>query len=157
MNWRPASVAMGLLAATVTSRAAITNDLADAEAEGRDVVRQLLATGPAENFTHTATLKILGGKGRKREVAVRSQVIVTATNWLTVYETLTTTNHSESEKLTVTHADNQPNHYSLWRFPANAREGNAGGFTAHAFAGSDFWLEDLALEFIHWPGQKILK
>jgi hypothetical protein len=25
------------------------------------------------------------------------------------------------------------------------------------FAGSDFWLADLGLEFLHWPGQKILR
>ena len=25
------------------------------------------------------------------------------------------------------------------------------------FAGSDFWICDLGLEFFHWPGQKILK
>jgi hypothetical protein len=26
-----------------------------------------------------------------------------------------------------------------------------------SFAGSDFWLADLGLEFFHWPGQKVLK
>ncbi|MGP8021051.1 MAG: outer membrane lipoprotein-sorting protein [Limisphaerales bacterium] len=26
-----------------------------------------------------------------------------------------------------------------------------------SFAGSDFWVEDLSLEFFHWPEQKILK
>ena len=25
------------------------------------------------------------------------------------------------------------------------------------FAGSDFWLADLGLEFLHWPGQRLLK
>jgi hypothetical protein len=25
------------------------------------------------------------------------------------------------------------------------------------FANSDFWIADLGLEFLHWPGQKILK
>ncbi len=25
------------------------------------------------------------------------------------------------------------------------------------FANSDFWLADLGLEFLHWPGQKILR
>ena len=25
------------------------------------------------------------------------------------------------------------------------------------FAGSDFWICDLGLEFLHWPGQKILR
>jgi hypothetical protein len=25
------------------------------------------------------------------------------------------------------------------------------------FAGSDFWLVDLALEFLHWPQQRVLK
>ena len=25
------------------------------------------------------------------------------------------------------------------------------------FAGSDFWIADLGLEFFHWPEQKVLK
>src|SRR5436190_1178348 len=32
-----------------------------------------------------------------------------------------------------------------------------GDHLAKPFAGSDFWLCDLALEFLHWPEQKILK
>lgn len=157
MKLRLASVAMGLLAATLTSSSATTNEASDAEAEGRDVARQLLAAWPAEDLTHTAILKILNGKGHRREIPVRSEIIVTDTNWLTVYETLTTTNILESEKLTVTHTFNQPNRYSLSYHQTNGSVRTTDGLTVQSFAGSDFWLEDLALEFIHWPGQKILK
>ena len=29
-------------------------------------------------------------------------------------------------------------------------------FTMNPFAGSDFWVADLGLEFFHWPAQKVL-
>ena len=187
MSWRLASVAIGWLATALTLSAAITNDDAASEIEGREVVRQLLATQPAENLAHSAVLKIRDGKGRKREIPVRSHIIATETNWLTVYETLATTNVPESETLTVTHTCGQPNRYALsYQQPSGrvdvtfgpegfhlSRQGNpevdaaflpfkekdsaTGALTMRPFAGSDFWFVDLGLEFLHWPGQKVLK
>ena len=157
MSRRLATVAMAGLATTLALSAAITNEDAAAEIEGREVVRQLLGTWPAENLTHSAVLKIRDGKGRKREIPVRSQILVTDTNWLTVYETLATVNEPENQTLTVTHAAGQPNRYSLSDHQPNRSVSASDGLTMPAFAGSDFCLVDLGLEFLHWPGQKVLK
>jgi hypothetical protein len=32
-----------------------------------------------------------------------------------------------------------------------------GGDIFQSFGGSDFWLADLGLEFLHWPGQRLVK
>lgn len=157
MSLRPAFLAIGFLTAVLTLAGATTNKLSDAEIEGRDVVRQLLEFRPAENLTHLATLKIRDGKKHKLEIPVRSEIIVTETNWLTVYETLTNTNAQEYEKLTVTHSFNQPNLYTLSTHQTCGAVASTDGLTMRPYAGSDFWLADLGLEFIHWPGQKILK
>jgi hypothetical protein len=48
--------------------AAATNQLSDAEIEGRNIVQHLLAQRPAENFTNTGTLKIRDAKRQRTEI-----------------------------------------------------------------------------------------
>ena len=65
--------------------------------------------------------------------------------------------------LTVTHFEDAPNQYQLIKVfleadkfsPVNAEL--TGEQTMTPFAGSDFWISDLGLEFFHWPDQKIIK
>jgi len=142
--------------------AAATNDLADAEIQGRDLARQLLEQQPATNFTHAGVLKIRDAKGRRSEVPVKCEVIVTATNWQSVYETLPGTNSPGICRFTVTHDGLSPNGYKLAEGSGvvditGSIQNLPGPATMIPFAGSDFWLADLGLEFFHWPQQKILK
>ena len=64
-------------------------------------------------------------------------------------------------KLTVIHSGEQPNRYELIDPAATgatngiARELNREQIMA-PFAGSDFWIADLGLEFLHWPRQRVL-
>jgi hypothetical protein len=158
---RRAWAAVLLLAATAKVAAATTNELSEAEAEGRNLAHQLCEVRPAENFTNTSTLNIRPAKGRKREIPLRTVTTLTETNWVTVYETLPNTNAPEGQRLTVTHAGTRPNQYTLTRLQTNAVAG-CGGLPERvlpmsAFANSDFWLADLGLEFLHWPGQNLLK
>ena len=84
------------------------------------------------------------------------------TNWVSVYETLASADRPGGAKLTVIHTGGQPNRYEL------VEPGAAGGTNAVAkeltpeqtmvpFAGSDFWVADLGLEFLHWPDQRVLR
>ena len=65
-------------------------------------------------------------------------------------------------KLTVIHSGDRPNRYELIE-PAGAGATNAvtkqltPDQTMIPFAGSDFWVADLGLEFLHWPQQRLLK
>jgi hypothetical protein len=150
---RFALAAVSLLAA-VDVTAATTNDLSDAEIQGRQLAQQLCNTRPAENITNTGVFKIRDAKKRWREIPVRFQITAApadAPSWEARYET-TGTNHW---LLTISHAANQPNQYRLVRpdGPANL----TGNETALPFAGSDFWIADFGLEFLFWPEQKILK
>jgi hypothetical protein len=51
--------------------------------------------------------------------------------------------------------DDRSNGYRL--FGDGFQKNLAGDETMTPFAGSDFWIADLGLEFFHWPEQKILK
>jgi hypothetical protein len=63
------------------------------------------------------------------------------------------TNGTPAETLTILRSTGQTNQYSL----TIAGKQTATVSLTHAFAGSDFWLLDLGLEFFHWPQQKALR
>ena len=101
-------------------------------------------------------------KSENIEIPARFEIVCTATNWLSVYETLNPAGPPGGVKLTVTHSDNQPNQYQL------IERGEPGATnirpreltpnqTMMPFAGSDFWAADLGLEFLHWPEQRLLR
>ena len=145
---RLALVAMSLLVA-FGALAATTNELSDAEIAGRKLVQQILELRPTENLTNTGVLKIRPKKQKQTEIPVTFKVVVTPTNWSSVYD-------AGMSWVTIIHADATADEY---RFHAeNGKEVNlSGDQTMFPFAGSDFWIADLGLEFFHWPQQKILK
>jgi hypothetical protein len=135
---------------------------AKAEIEGQALAQQLIAQKPAENSTISGLLKIRDGKGNRREIPVQSLIGTTPTNWHSVYETSGSSNATGLVKLEVIHCENAPNQYRLWQPVAAGGYGGEGRVMTGRevmmpFAGSDFWLADLGLEFLHWPGQRLLK
>jgi hypothetical protein len=142
-----------ILLAAIGAVAATTNDLSDAEIEGRKLAQQLCEARPAES-TNTGVLKIRDAKKHWLEIPVRFQITAAqadSSGWEARYET-TGTNHW---LLTISHAANQPNHYRL--VGPDGPADLTGNKTAVPFAGSDFWIADFGLEFLFWPEQKILK
>jgi YD repeat-containing protein len=136
-------------------------DPVQAEQEARALVAEMLAQRPDQNTTNTGQARIRDAAGKEREIPMRFEITATSTNWMSVYETLAPAGGSGGERLTVVHAAGQPNQYLL---------ANSAGATTNAapreltpaqtmipFAGSDFWVADLGLEFLHWPKQRLLK
>jgi hypothetical protein len=162
MKGRLARSALWLAAALGATAAAATNDLPEAQREGGRLVGQLLEQPPTENSAFSGVLRMRDGKGRRTEVPVKCQVIVTATNWQSVYEVVGSTNAHSAVKLTVTHNGTLPNTYELTQGDATGTcctvsDASTSAQTMAPFAGSDFWIADLGLDFFHWPEQKVLK
>ena len=168
MRLRFAPVALGLLAA-IGAAAATTNGLSDAEIQGRQFVQQILEGRLSGNSTNAGVLQIRDGKGKRSEIPVSCRVIVTATNWQNVYEAGAT---NQAVTLWVIHTPDQSNEYfyrtnSADRVPVLGNiptlghlfrnQPLSGAELMTSFAGSDFWIADLGLEFFHWPQQKVLK
>jgi len=127
---------------------AVTNEVADAEIEGRELVRQILDMRPSQSLTNSGTLRIRDRKGNSRTARIRCDVVVTATNWFNVYEISGT--KTVSFKLVVFHdSPGSKRREFTWvtKEDSDARL---------PFAG-DFSEVDLGLEFFHWPAQKVLK
>ena len=136
-------------------------DPVEAEQQGRALVADLLAQRPERSSTNSGVMRIRDANGTQREVHIQFEVIPQSAAWLNIYEALPTSN-TAGEKLTILHVDEKPNEYTVSRVSeARGAEGEArklsGNQTMIAFAGSDFWLADLGLEFLHWPKQLLLK
>ena len=57
----------------VRATAAATNDLSDAEIQGRQLAQQLCEAQPAENFTNTGVLQIRDGKGKTSKIPIKDR------------------------------------------------------------------------------------
>ena len=141
-----------LLAAlgVMDSLAGTTNDSAQATIEGHALAQQLLSLRPETGFTNTGKLIIRAPKSKRREVDYTCRVVVTATNWMSFYSAQQRANVLPG--YSVEHRDGAANIYRDDRL----------NFLTHtqmsaAFAGSDFSLTDLGLEFFHWPDQRVVK
>ncbi len=135
-------------------------DPVQAEQEARALVADLLAQRPDQNTTNTGQVRIRDGAGKEREIPVQFEITATPTNWASVYETLTPAGGPGGEKLTVIHASGQPNQYQLVGLAGTSKavpKELTPEQTMIPFAGSDFWVADLGLEFLHWPKQRLLK
>ena len=146
----------------VGAMAQTTNVLSDAEIQGRKLAQQLCEARPAENFTNTGVLKIRDSKGGQTNLSVKCEIIITATNWENNYIAFLKFGPNGiwvcTETFTVVHDGSSVNRY-LRQFYCNPDQAT-GLFPVEKnmpFVNSDFWAEDLGLEFFHWPEQKILK
>lgn len=133
-------------------------DPVEAAKQGRELVMEILAQSPAQNYTNTGVLKIRDADGNRTNVPVKCTVYVTAADWETEYVAITKPSLTipfGSGALRVVHSNGCPNYYLHYAFdvPALLR----GNQTMTPFLRSDFWIADLGLEFLHWPDQKVLK
>jgi Outer membrane lipoprotein-sorting protein len=137
-------------------------DPVQAAKEARALVAEMLAQRPDQNATNTGLVTIRDAAGKEREIPVQFDITATPTNWASSYRTLPSPAGPGGLKLTVIHSDEQPNRYELFD-PAAAGGTNAAtkeltpGQLMMPFAGSDFWIADLGLEFLHWPKQRLLR
>jgi hypothetical protein len=121
--------------------------------EGQELAAKLRSAFPAENSEFSGVLEITDRAGKPVAfVPVVSKVVVTETNWHVTYR-VAPTNGAPAETLVIWHAPDQSSQYSL-TVGTNAA---ATAPLTRSFAGSDFWLLDLGLEFCHWPQQRALR
>jgi Outer membrane lipoprotein-sorting protein len=140
-----------------------TNGLSDAEIKGQQLAAELLQESPVTNLTEKGTLKIRNSKGVTTEIPVTFDTGPDVGSWIAGYRATLTNDHTILW-LVITHRNNLSNLYIVRNhdymqqhvsiiptFQLNESQIMA------PFAGSDFWIADLGLEFFHWPEQKVLK
>ncbi len=133
---------------------AVTLNAAQAESEAHALVADVLSQKPSQ--TNSGLLKIRDASGLQRELPMRFEICSSATGSTSVYEAKDPGPPRRELKLTVIHTDGRPNQYLLSENGAPART-LTGNEAMIPFAGSDFWVADLGLEFLHWPQQRLSK
>ena len=149
----PAALVIGFLAVASSARAAEAtgSDLAD----GAALAAELRTARPTHSFTNAAILHRRQSDGHRTQVPIRIETAVP-----TVGDEWTVTYRAEpggtgsAETLTL--------HYRPGQVPDRRLTRNGGATSSpvgpsEPFAGSDFSVSDLALEFLHWPEQKVIR
>ena len=122
------------------------------EREAQEIVNRIRTTRPPENSSVEGVFKVFRGRRLHAVIPFRSEVVVTATNWQAIFQTLPSTNSLPLEKLVITHRPDEADEYQFSRVASQHTK-----VRATAFAGSDFFAGDLGLDFLNWPGQRLLK
>jgi hypothetical protein len=133
-----------------------TNTLAGS-IEARALAEKIYWAGPETNSTQNGILKLSDPDGKATVIPVRIEVVMTATNWQSVYSA--GSNPELAGGVVIVHVEGEPNQYfpNVKPPPAGRDALTASELTSPLAPGSDFWLCDLGLEFLRWPHQKILK
>lgn len=117
---------------------------------GEQLAARLIAQRPTTDFTNHGTLKIRGRDLGNTNLPLVCVTQVSGPDWTATYR-------AGQATLVVTHPDHAPARYSLAIGGGPPRELLRPDELTTAFAGSDFQVGDLGLDFFQWPGQRILK
>jgi hypothetical protein len=128
--------------------------------EGKELVENVLSRKPPENTQVLGLLKIRPADGPIVEIPTQMTVKISPDSWEDIYKTQPVGDRP-GEILIIRHQGMQPNQYLFGRYAKRDEKPKVEPLDAsklfQAFAGSDFYLADLGLEFFHWPSQKIVK
>lgn len=154
-----AGVGIGLWTLAVTAAEPQTA-LSKAEGDGQSLAASLREQRPSSEFATTGTLSIRHPEGERTNLFLRMRVEVGDPSWKSVYEAGPNSNRI-THQLTIVHSNGAAPQYLLAQADASGQLSAPHPLdVAHAadsFAGTDFGMCDLGLEFFHWPQQRVVK
>ena len=148
---------LSLLVAATLCAAAQSND--PLIRQGQSIAAELRSSMPVEENNVRGVLEIRSRKNKVSEnIPVIFSVLVSNNHWDAIYETGQTPERG-SEKLVVRHFEDRSNQYFYAKAPApTGALPELKELKPHEadipLAGSDFWLTDLGMDFLHWPLQR---
>jgi hypothetical protein len=125
------------------------------DVEGAALAQELVSQRPESGTTNVGTLRIRLRGQPPRVLPLRVIVEPGSPDWQGRYEVGAGTN---LHLLIIHHGTAATRGYTLAEPGPGGPHTNRpnGNATMVRFAGSDFWVADLGLEFLHWPGQRIV-
>ena len=120
---------------------------------GADFAMQMRAMRPVKPVQAKGKLRIRDMRGKRREVLVQFRTFVIGKSLINIYQT-------QQGSLTVNRNLGQPTVFTVAPPPPvdpNKVQKLNGDQAMQPFEGSDFWMADLGLAFLHWPKQEIIK
>lgn len=131
-----------------------------AEREGQTLAASLREQRPTSEFATTGTLSIRHPNGERTTLFLRMHVEVGDPAWKNIYEAGPNSNRI-THQLTIVHTNGASPQYLLAQADAAGALAPSqtldSAHVADSFAGTDFGMCDLGLDFFHWPHQRIVK
>ncbi|MCI0747431.1 MAG: outer membrane lipoprotein-sorting protein [Verrucomicrobia subdivision 3 bacterium] len=150
-----ALAALVLCASSATSEPTLPAG-ADPRQVAQELVRDLRASRPASNSELTGALKIRAEDGPTRSVPIECAIRVGPESWQAGYQSYGT--NGVPERALIVHWPDKPNEYLYGRGTnGSAPQPITRAEAIQPIGGSDFWLIDLGLDFLHWPSQRVIK
>ncbi|HEY1171265.1 MAG TPA: outer membrane lipoprotein-sorting protein [Verrucomicrobiae bacterium] len=122
--------------------------------EGQALAMEICSMGPEKDSSMTATLQIQRDRRTEVSIPIEIKLIKGDKGWKSIYQTRST-NVSDSVILTITHTPGELNSYEVKSGTNQQPQTIAHNSTGVPFAGSDFWISDLGLEFFRWKDQRV--
>jgi len=135
----------------MVARGAVVPETRDAAA-GQQLAQKLQALAPSEPAAFRGVFELERPRQDDRLVPVTTQVELTNDGWIVTYRAQVA---SGDETLTILHHAGRPSTYTH-SVPGRNPISVVGDRATNSFAGSDFALLDLGLEFFHWPIQVVV-
>ena len=124
--------------------------------QGAELAARLRAAVPEAADEFKGTLETIARDDSITTVPIVSRIIPGSNQWTVSYLALDAQGRP-TEELSIVHT---PGGTNVYRWRASGAGANAGATSVpalnRAFAGSEFWVGDLGLDFLHWPGQRVL-
>ena len=124
--------------------------------EGCALAEELCALAPIRDSSMTATLYIRRDRKTEVSVPIAMKLIKGEHGWKSIYQTRST-NSAEMVALTINQSPGSMNSYELLSGTNEKPREITHNTTGIPFAGSDFWISDLGLEFFRWKDQRVTK
>ncbi|MGC8830451.1 MAG: outer membrane lipoprotein-sorting protein [Verrucomicrobiia bacterium] len=120
--------------------------------EGTKLAAELRNLAPASETLLRGTLKRKQSDGSINSLILISKIIPQDNKWVNIYETVNPEN-SDYEQLAIIHSPGQKNRYIYTT--KNGKDETPD--LSKPFAGSDFAIGELGLEFFHWQTQYLIR
>jgi hypothetical protein len=156
---RPAFTCLGLaMMAIAIAPALLGSEPPALPNNGPALAAHLRSTPPPDDLEVNGLIRVRHHNGRRTTQPFRYRIITGHDQWRQIFETKATT-AQPAQTLAIDHRIDAAPVYTLSESADSSP--NPSGRTLmgdHAmipYAGSDFWLADLGLDFLHWPEQRI--
>ena len=126
--------------------------------EGEALAAEIRSLKPASNLTNQAILEIRNAEGRRQRIPVTIETHAPESEggvWWTRYQTSSKTS-PPAETLEIRYRPDGTPIYAVQTGSAKELRILSTAEASSPFAGSDFWVLDLGLGFLHWPEQRII-
>jgi hypothetical protein len=160
MGLRSGPPLLHLVVGVLLAVSGVHSALGDARDDGMALAAELRTSAPPEPMEVRGLIRMRAPDGRRSNLPFTYQIGWISGGWISVYETAGGAGVAP-QRLTVVHRPGERNEYQLEKTPLGGGEPVItilrGAEAMVPFAGSDFWLADLGMEYLHWPEHRIVK